>query len=410
MKKYFRHILLLLTFLPSVINAQWYAQYISSGNFINDIRFINRYTGWACGDQIILKTTNGGTNWFNQNAHGYLNQIHPVNDSVAYVCGEYIIMKTTNGGDNWFSLKEGSSQVPIIYGLWFNNENTGWFCGDRVAMRTTDGGQTFIDSMFIDGVLNDIHFKNDSIGNIAAWGRMYRTINSGINWYPVPLPSYSITPFTQRVTFVGDTGWTTTTGGYIYRTTNYGINWDSLTLIQLGGLCIEFADKLHGYAGGNNGLIYKTTDGGYNWSISLSTGIGPFTSIYALDDSIVWAVGGPGSRYIMNTINGGITNMISQNVGSDVNYHLNQNYPNPFNSTSVISFKVKSNSFVTLRIYDIAGKEIGVLFNENLSTGLYRKIFDGSNLNSGVYFYKLSLFDFDYNKYYSETKKFLIIK
>ncbi|MDQ3022137.1 MAG: hypothetical protein M3R36_16425, partial [Bacteroidota bacterium] len=82
MKKYFTLIIFTLLFFSSELNAQWYAQYISSGNFINDIRFINRNTGWACGSELILKTTNGGRDWVQQNGHGFLWQIHPVNDNV----------------------------------------------------------------------------------------------------------------------------------------------------------------------------------------------------------------------------------------------------------------------------------------------------------------------------------------
>jgi photosystem II stability/assembly factor-like uncharacterized protein len=410
MKKYFRHILFLLTFLPSVINAQWYAQYISSDNFINDIRFINRYTGWACGDQIILKTTNGGTNWFNQNAHGYLNQIHPVNDSVAYVCGEYIIMKTTNGGDNWFSLKEGPTQVPIIYGLWFNNENTGWFCGDRVAMRTTDGGQTFIDSMYIDGILNDVHFKNDSVGNIAAWGSTYRTTNRGVNWYPVSLNLALEVPFTERITFVGDTGWTVSWGTIVFKTTNYGVSWDSITQIPFSSneraYSIEFSNEFTGYAGGDGGKVFKTIDGGYNWQLNLNIGIGPFTSIYTFNDSIVWATNGD----IYNTVTGGLTSITQINSNQNKDFSLYQNFPNPFNSTTLIKFRIQSYSRVILKIFNTLGQEIEILYNQVLKSGEYSKVFDGANLNSGVYFYTLELQNNINYRYYTETKKFLIIK
>lgn len=414
MKKYLTYListLLILPFIiPSGISAQWYIQYSSSGSFINDIRFIDKNTGWACGSNLILKTTNGGTEWIQQNGHGFLWQIHPVNDTVVYACGSYIILKTTDGGLNWVTLREGTGQVGQLYGLWFTNENSGWFCGDRVTMRTTTGGLTFIDSMYIDGVLNDMHFKNDSVGNIAALGSTFRTTNSGINWYSVELPSYSITPFTERVTFVGDTGWTTTTGGYIYRTTNYGVSWDSLTLIQLGGICIEFADQLTGYAGGSSGLVYKTTDGGFNWDVSIQAGAGTFSSIFTYNDSIVWTVGGPGGKYIFNTINGGLTNIEINYTQIPNPFQLYQNYPNPFNSTTVIPFKILITSDVELKIYDVLGKEIYTILKEKLEPGYYKENYNGDNLNSGVYFYTIKLFDKNTNSIISDTKKFLILK
>jgi hypothetical protein len=83
---------------------------------------------------------------------------------------------------------------------------------------------------------------------------------------------------------------------------------------------------------------------------------------------------------------------------------LNQNYPNPFNPTSIIRFQIKDSRFVTLKVYDIIGREIETLVNENLKPGIYEVKFDGSKLASGVYFYKLQAGDFH------ETKKLILLK
>ena len=108
---------------------------------------------------MILETINGGKDWIVQEVPYTLMQIHPVNDSVVYACGYYVILKTINARNNWTYLWSGVIDDAIFYGLWFNNVETGWFGGDRVAMRTTNGGETFIDSMYIDSELHDIHFK-----------------------------------------------------------------------------------------------------------------------------------------------------------------------------------------------------------------------------------------------------------
>jgi hypothetical protein len=83
---------------------------------------------------------------------------------------------------------------------------------------------------------------------------------------------------------------------------------------------------------------------------------------------------------------------------------LYQNFPNPFNPKTAISYKINKKSFVIIKIYDILGKEIAVLVNEQLQPGTYEVSFDASNLPSGLYFYKLTAGDF------IAVKKMLMIK
>lgn len=85
-------------------------------------------------------------------------------------------------------------------------------------------------------------------------------------------------------------------------------------------------------------------------------------------------------------------------------FSLSQNYPNPFNPKTIIRFQIEDLRLVTLKIYDILGKEIVTLVNEKLQPGSYEYKFDGTNLPSGVYYYKLDAGN------YSETKKMLMIK
>ena len=89
-------------------------------------------------------------------------------------------------------------------------------------------------------------------------------------------------------------------------------------------------------------------------------------------------------------------------------YSLKQNYPNPFNPTTKIKFDVanvkQASLLVTLKVYDIMGREVQTLINEKLTPGTYEVTFDGSALSSGVYFYKLISDGF------TETKRMLMIK
>ena len=93
------------------------------------------------------------------------------------------------------------------------------------------------------------------------------------------------------------------------------------------------------------------------------------------------------------------------------NYNLEQNYPNPFNPSTNIKYRIPNNTFVTLKVFDLSGKEICVLVNEYQNAGVYEAVFNSntlssstSELSSGIYFYKLTVGNF------VDTKKMLLVK
>jgi hypothetical protein len=85
-------------------------------------------------------------------------------------------------------------------------------------------------------------------------------------------------------------------------------------------------------------------------------------------------------------------------------YALDQNYPNPFNPSTTIKFQLPKDGFVTLKVYDILGKEITTLINEEKSQGKYEVNFNASSLSSGVYIYKIQAGDF------TASKKLILLK
>lgn len=87
-----------------------------------------------------------------------------------------------------------------------------------------------------------------------------------------------------------------------------------------------------------------------------------------------------------------------------LHFSIEQNYPNPFNPATTINYSVPKTSVVTLKVYDILGKEIAVLVNEEKAPGNYKIQFDGNVLSSGVYFYRLQ------SDRFSQTKKLILMK
>lgn len=100
------------------------------------------------------------------------------------------------------------------------------------------------------------------------------------------------------------------------------------------------------------------------------------------------------------------------NVGVDMadenhvplHYALQQNYPNPFNPVTVISYRLPVSTSATIIVYDILGREVATLVNEQKSAGVYTVPFDASNISSGIYFYRLTAGSF------VEAKKMLVVK
>ena len=87
-----------------------------------------------------------------------------------------------------------------------------------------------------------------------------------------------------------------------------------------------------------------------------------------------------------------------------INFVLKQNYPNPFNPSTTIQYSIPKESFVTIKVYNVLGKEIVTLVNERKSAGTYSVNFNSSNISSGVYFYRLI------SGTHSATKKMVILK
>jgi hypothetical protein len=158
---------------------------------------------------------------------------------------------------------------------------------------------------------------------------------------------------------------------------------------------------------GNDEIYYKrSTNGGISWGsdtrLTNDTNWSLNSSV-AVSESIVHVVWREFQLYYKRNPTG---NVGIQNISTEIpsEYSLSQNYPNPFNSMCNVQFTMHNAGNVKLVVYDIQGREVQTLVNERLQPGTYETTFDGSRLNSGVYFSKLTLGDF------SETKRMTLIK
>lgn len=85
-------------------------------------------------------------------------------------------------------------------------------------------------------------------------------------------------------------------------------------------------------------------------------------------------------------------------------YKLHQNYPNPFNPVTRLSYKINKDGYVLLKVYNLVGQELYTLVSEYQKAGSYNVRFDGSDLTTGIYIYKLQVNDF------TSVKRMTLIK
>ncbi len=130
---------------------------------------------------------------------------------------------------------------------------------------------------------------------------------------------------------------------------------------------------------------------------------GQFYANYDPVNRILTLPAGVGGQFEV-TYNTLITNIVADATVTVDDFELSQNYPNPFNPVTTISYKIPEQSFATLKVFDLLGREISTLVNDEKSAGNYEVKFNASSLPSGIYFYRLQSGNFD------KTKKMILMK
>jgi photosystem II stability/assembly factor-like uncharacterized protein len=412
MKKNFA-ILIIIHFSLIIANAQWIQQNSGTTVDFSCVRFIDINTGWICGNGgVILKTTNSGINWFFCN-NGIPNKpysrIFPVDSNIVYCVGYFnTIIKSTNGGNNWQIISDGPfGQGDSYQACFFLNANTGWIAGPDYKMIKTTNGGIFFDSIQLPtgGFNHDIFFRNSMEGLYCGEiGKIRKSTNGGLNWFSIKIPIGFNGYYFRNFSFINNlTGWLVCDSRNIFKTTDFGDNWDSLSYVPNGSYgihYIKFTSANTGYSCGEGFNVFKSTNGGVNWVAQNGNG-GHYLSF--LNDTVGWKIANLG--YIHHTTNGGEnSSSITGFTQISNNFKLFQNYPNPFNPTTNIQYDLPKNVFVSIKIYDLLGREIKTLVNEYKNAGSYIVSFNGSELASGVYFYRIQAGSF------VQVKKMLMIK
>jgi hypothetical protein len=156
---------------------------------------------------------------------------------------------------------------------------------------------------------------------------------------------------------------------------------------------------------GESGKTFRTSDGGESWTFE-NSGATDHYSLQMLSPEISYISSSTGNIIKFNGAIEFDNGTVYKDVNTSNELTLEQNYPNPFNPSTSISFSIPQPGKVSLKVYDISGKEIASLISdEYLNTGVYSKSFNGANLASGVYFYSILV-----NGKVFLTRKMLLIK
>jgi len=116
------------------------------------------------------------------------------------------------------------------------------------------------------------------------------------------------------------------------------------------------------------------------------------------------SMGGSTQSFLALFTNRILTAIDNISSGIPENYVLSQNYPNPFNPSTNVNISIPQSSFVTVKVYDVLGKEVSTLVNEELMAGSYKFNFNARELASGIYFYRITAGNF------IQTKKMILLR
>ena len=226
---------------------------------------------------------------------------------------------------------------------------------------------------------------------------IYYSNDNGYIWNQSHLNNIDV----ERIRFDVTTAYAGTEDG-IYKSTNFGVNWVQFGLSGKNINDIIFSGP-YIYAGTDDDGVYVSTKQGLTWS-QINDGFpSGDIDINALAFTNNYFVAGSTGKSAWRRPKSQVgIKQISELV--PLLFSLKQNYPNPFNPVTNIKFDILTSEFITLKIYDILGKEVATLVNEKLNVGSYEVDWDASGYISGVYFYRLRAGD------YVDVKKMILIK
>ncbi|MEP7147081.1 MAG: YCF48-related protein [bacterium] len=386
-------------------------------DLVRSMSFLNKNTGFIVTDfGTILKTSDGGNNWFNDSSfrpsYARLSVMYDISSAdslhlnisgaggtiirstdagmswfvsagnkktlykdyftdgaTGFSVGENgTILRTENEGLTWESLCKFTNKD--LNALYFGNDKTGYAAGERGAIfKTNDLGNSWTDQThYMNLDYKDIHFTDNETG-IAAGGNpenerafIFKTTNGGTNWYEV-YDSLGL-GVCNSIEFIDNAKWLVAAdNGNILKTIDAGESWESNNLSDEDLHSIAFTNSLNGLVTGATGVVFKSTDGGIEWQRKLAGTYVTLNSIKYFNTCNVIAAGNEG------------TIITSNDCG---------------NNWTVVP-KITNNNLFSVDIINdgiFAFGEYGTIINSKVSSNILSSDIAISNSNPGAYLHQ----------------------
>jgi len=368
--------------------------------FVHDGTIFSSGTqGTSNGTLSLWRSTDNGGTWVAQSNgltsadQGPVTQVLYGTGSTLYAGTEHSgIMLSTDNGSNWQRARHGIATYSLA-GLTF-----------------------YVGIKGLVAIGNDLFAGLDGNTSAVGFGVVHTTLGD-TSWTTVStgLPTNSVIAAMVAVgstLYVSASSYGTFVYG-VYKSTDLGASWTTVAtgLPYPGTVKNLFASgsTIFGFSGVG---LYELNNNDTTWTAVNSTGLPNTYSIeqYAVVGTTMFITGLDLSVSLKATTHvwkralSEITEVREVFSTIPQSFSLKQNYPNPFNPSTKIQFDIPRSGFTSLKVFDVLGREVATLVNENLHAGSYETTIDASNLASGVYLYTL------HAGTYSETKKMLLTK
>lgn len=392
---------------------------------LRKVSFTDDLHGWVVGNAgTIAVTKDGGHRWDAQYCpiQSDIIDIHMVTTKVGWALGQYrgdtpsdyktTLLRTINGGESWHVQKV----FPELYhALGFASESRGVLAGEAGRILfTVDAGETWSPARIeaqddARWSIRNVDFHSPTFGlamggQYDATGVMWKTVDGGEHWTHLRVcgePVFASYAFDSEniIAVGGDLDY----GAGMVTTSRAGDSWDFTDLGIWGQAeAVTFRDAFEGWVPlGFAGTYMVTMDSGHTWTVlSTPNGDPMYDAVFTNPDHGIM-VGARGT--VIGYVASGAT------AAPELGYFLgeqllDQNTPNPFRPETKFAFRVPAKSAVSLKVYDSAGREVATIVNEEMLPGAYSRTFDGTQLASGVYYYRLTVGK------HVETRKMVVLR